>query len=116
MDYLGWSVIMEDKDFAGYKSKSNGDLWFVKSTKDKNNDYDNYGVNHIALRVENQDDVDAVAKYLQKKGTKMLFSTPCHRPEFSASEKETYYQIMFESPDRVLFEIVYIGPKEFVSK
>ena len=37
--------------------------------------------------------------------------TPRHRPEFSASEHDTYYQIMFESPDRVLFEVVYEGPK-----
>lgn len=112
MDYLGWSVIMEDKDFAGYRSKNNGDLWFVKSMKNKKSDYDTYGVNHIALKVAKQNDVDDVAKHLQEKGTKLLFNTPRHRPEFSASESETYYQIMFESPDKVLFEIVYIGPKK----
>jgi hypothetical protein len=41
----------------------------------------------------------------------MLFETPRHRPEFS-SEDSTYYQIMFESPDRILLEFVYTGPKQ----
>ena len=27
------------------------------------------------------------------------------------SESETYYQVMFESPDKVLFEVVYTGAK-----
>ncbi len=26
------------------------------------------------------------------------------------NEKYTYYQVMFETPDRILFEIVYMGP------
>ncbi len=41
----------------------------------------------------------------------MLFGTPKHRVEFADSPKETYYQIMFESPDKILFEIVYKGEK-----
>ena len=41
----------------------------------------------------------------------MLFETPRYRPDFS-SEPNTYYQIMFESPDRILFEIVYVGPND----
>jgi hypothetical protein len=40
----------------------------------------------------------------------MLFDTPRHRPDFSQSPDHTYYQIMFESPDRILFEVVYTGP------
>ncbi len=35
---------------------------------------------------------------------------PHHRPEFAMNEKYTYYQVMFETPDRILFEIVYMGP------
>jgi hypothetical protein len=35
-----------------------------------------------------------------------------HRPEFSMSTEETYYQVMFESPDRILFEVVYTGTKQ----
>jgi hypothetical protein len=50
--------------------------------------------------------------YLKQHGIKALFETPRHRPEFSGSEAETYYQVMFESPDRILFEVVYTGPKQ----
>ena len=45
------------------------------------------------------------------KGVQPLFDTPRHRPEFRDDPKETYYQVMFESPDKVLFEVVYSGLK-----
>ena len=49
--------------------------------------------------------------YLQARGMALLFETPRHRPEFARDEQSTYYQVMFETPDRLLLEIVYIGPK-----
>jgi hypothetical protein len=48
---------------------------------------------------------------LQQHGIQALFDTPRHRPEFCSSPDNTYYQVMFESPDRILFEVVYTGPK-----
>ena len=56
--------------------------------------------------------MDATAEYLTKLGIAALFETPRHRAEFSAGEGQTYYQVMFESPDRILFEVVYTGPVE----
>jgi hypothetical protein len=50
--------------------------------------------------------------YLREHNVQPLFETPRHRPEFSAGPDQTYYQVMFESPDRILFEVVYTGPKE----
>jgi len=111
MTFLGWQVIFEKTDVIGFKSGTNGDLWFVKTPQDEFNDYDNLGVNHLSIRVENQKDVDDVVSFLQKHHISTLFHTPKHRPEFTGNDSETYYQIMFESPDRVLFEIVYIGLK-----
>ena len=35
-----------------------------------------------------------------------LFETPRHRAEFTNSPEQTYYQVMFETPDRILVEIV----------
>ena len=58
-----------------------------------------------------QADVDATVGYLEKQGVAALFETPRHRPDFATSETDTYYQVMFESPDGVLFEVVYTGPK-----
>lgn len=111
MEYMGWKVIFEDKYGIGYRSATNGDVWFVKTKKNKTVDYDAKGVNHISFQVDKMTDVDKVKNHLEKNKVKMLFDTPRHRPEFSASEKETYYQIMFESPDKILFEVVYIGKK-----
>lgn len=42
----------------------------------------------------------------------LLFGTPQHRPDFAADDAHTYYQVMFASPDRILLEVVYTGPKE----
>lgn len=111
MEFMGWKIIFEDDGGVGYRSGTNGDVWFVKTGKNKTVDYDAKGINHISFRIEKMTDVDKVKEHLEKSGTKMLFGTPRHRPEFSSSEKETYYQIMFKSPDKILFEIVYIGPK-----
>lgn len=72
--------------------------------------YDGPGMNHLALEVPAQSDVDAAAAYLAERGVPALFGTPRHNPEFSSAER-TYYQVMFESPDHILFEIVYMGPK-----
>ena len=45
----------------------------------------------------------------------LVFETPHHRPEIIAGtggpEGFTYYQVMFASPDNLLFEVVYTGPK-----
>jgi hypothetical protein len=51
------------------------------------------------------------ATYLRGKGVELLYGTPCDRPEHAESENHRYYSAMFESPDRILFEVVYTGPK-----
>jgi catechol 2,3-dioxygenase-like lactoylglutathione lyase family enzyme len=110
--FLGWGIEHEGEDVVGVSSgKDSISLWFIGGAKQVNNDYDGPGMNHLAIGAESQADVDAAARHLTAKGVKMLFETPRHRPEFS-SEDSTYYQIMFESPDRILLEFVYTGPKQ----
>ena len=111
MEFIGWEVIFEGKEAVGYKSGINGDLWFTKVDHAQTSDYDQKGVNHISIRVQNITDVKETKSYLEKNSVKMLFDTPRHRPEFTSKGDETYYQIMFETPDKILFEIVYIGAK-----
>lgn len=108
--FLGWHTIHEEDGALGVGGKHGESLWFVGPVKDVSNDYDGPGMNHLAIGAESQADVDAAAAHLTKKGVAMLFETPRHRPEFSG-EDDTYYQIMFESPDRILLEFVYTGPK-----
>jgi hypothetical protein len=67
-------------------------------------------MNHLGISVAAQADVDAAVEFLQQRKIASLFETPRHRPEFSAGSDQTYYQVMFESPDRILFEVVYTGP------
>ena len=110
LTFLGWKPIFEGDGSIGVAGANGASLWFMGEAKSISNDYDGPGVNHFALGVGRQADVDTAASYLTENGVALLFNTPRHRPEFSG-EGSTYYQIMFESPDRILFEIVYIGPK-----
>lgn len=111
MTFMGWNIIFEGDGVVGYTAGGENSLWFLRSKHKKQNNYDNIGVNHISIRVERKKDVDDIVDFLRNKNVEMLFETPKHRPEFAANENETYYQIMFESPDKILFEVVYIGKK-----
>lgn len=106
MKFLGWNEIHIADDIAGYGGSNGASLWFLKKQKENSNDYDAHGVNHIGINTESQEDVDKVAEYLKGKSVELLFDTPKHRPEF-AGENGVYYQVMFESPDKILFEVVY---------
>lgn len=112
-NFLGWNTLHQDEGVIhGVSGSNKASLWFYAAeTRDVANDYDGPGTNHIAIGAEAQGDIDTAADYLRGKGVELLFATPRHRAEFSSGEGQTYYQVMFKSPDNVLFEIVYTGPK-----
>ncbi len=95
--FFGWKVISENPEMVG--------------VLDTANDYDGIVTNHIAGHVAAQSDVDETVNYLKEHHIACLFNTPCHRPDFSEGNN-TYYQMMFKSPDNLLFEVVYLGPKQ----
>jgi catechol 2,3-dioxygenase-like lactoylglutathione lyase family enzyme len=111
LDFLGWTLLFEEGEFFGMGCENGASLWFGAGIKDLDNDYDGRGMNHLAFSVDSQSEVDQVVDYLKKNNVAALFETPRHRPEFS-SPGNTYYQVMFESPDKLLFEVAYIGPKQ----
>jgi catechol 2,3-dioxygenase-like lactoylglutathione lyase family enzyme len=109
---LDWDSITSGEWGEAFNSAGDVSLWFMAGAKDVASDYDGPGVNHIGLAAGSQAEVDRTAAWLTERGIAHLFETPRHRPDFSSSEENTYYQVMFESPDGILFEHVYIGPKE----
>ncbi len=108
--FLGWKVLYEDENMLGVGCEQGASLWFGAGLKGLANDYDGRGMNHLAVSVEKQAEVDQAVEYLKQHGIPALFDTPRHRAEFSGPGN-TYYQVMFESPDKLLFEVVYTGPK-----
>ncbi len=109
--FLGWPVMHEATGILGVGDDASS-IWFSSDqVKDHRNDYDGAGLNHAAFGASSIADVDAVVAYLAERNVSALFETPRHRPEFSADEASTYYQVMFETPDRILIEVVYTGPK-----
>jgi catechol 2,3-dioxygenase-like lactoylglutathione lyase family enzyme len=111
LSFVGWDIIYDSPEMLGVTGPHGVSLWFGTEVKPVTNDYDGPGVNHIAFSVPAQGDVDTVVAYLTEHDTEHLFETPRHRPEFSSGEDQTYYQVMFETPDRILIEVVYTGPK-----
>lgn len=107
---LGWKTLLEEPNMLGIEDKNHASLWFTEPLKQVVNDYDGKGTNHYGFMVPSQKEVDDTVDYLKKNGIPALFETPRHRPEFSGKD-DTYYQVMFETPDKLLFEVVYIGPK-----
>jgi hypothetical protein len=108
---LGWAPWHEDEAMLGMGVEGKGSFWFASAPGKHKTDYDQLGVNHIGVRAEEQKDVDAAAAFLRRRSVALLFDTPRHRPEFAEGAGQTYYQVMFTSPDNVLLEVVYIGPK-----
>jgi catechol 2,3-dioxygenase-like lactoylglutathione lyase family enzyme len=108
--FLGWQPVLDMEEMLGVAA-GDASLWFGPPIKEFRNDYDGPGVNHVAIAAESIADVDSSVAYLQDHGVQALFETPRHRPEFASADDQTYYQVMFESPDGILFEIVYTGPK-----
>ncbi len=111
MDFLGWKEIHKDENMLGVKHLDGSSLWFSTVRIPHENNYDGHGMNHFAFHTKTINDVDNAFEYLVSKGVPTLFETPRHRPEFCESPDHTYYQVMFESLDKILFEIVYIGIK-----
>ena len=108
--FLGWPTLEEDPVMLGVGSDVFNSLWFSGGANAARNDYDGCGMNHLGLLVQRQSEVDEMVAYLRERNIAPLFETPRHRPEFSMDAEHTYYQVMFESPDRILFEVVYMGP------
>ena len=98
--FLGWQAIYDDEGMLGVAGKNGESLWFLGQAKEVANDYDGPGMNHLGIGAASQADVDAVAAYLAERGVALLFETPRHRPEFTGSEEETYYQVMVRSGER----------------
>ena len=107
--FLGWPPLEESPTMLGVGKDVFTSLWFFGGTFYTTIDYDGPGMNHIGLLAQNQDEVDQVVGFLRERGIPPLFGTPRHRPEFSYDATHTYYQVMFESPDRILFEVVYMS-------
>ncbi len=108
--FMGWQTLEDSPSEFGVGPDIFNSFWFNIGANDACNDYDGAGMNHIGLLVQTQGEIDAMVTYLQEQHIPSLFATPRHRPEFAMNEEYTYYQVMFESPDRILFEIVYMGP------
>lgn len=85
-------------------------VWIVPASSDRANDRDGIGLNHLALTADSVEAVDAAAAWIAERGVAALYETPRHRLDFAREAGMTYYQVMFDTPDNILIEVVYTGP------
>lgn len=109
LENLGFDVF---PDTEGYVAGSGEgfSLWFVGSDVVEMQDYDHRGVNHLSFSADSVESVDEIAAYLGSIEVESLFETPRRRDDFIGGGDTDYYQVMFSSPDNLLFEVVYTGP------
>ena len=110
-EFLGWTTTYDEGGTFGTTDGGQCTLYFEGESNGTQHDHDGTGLNHLAVLTATQDDVDAVATYLREKGVELLYGTPVNRPEHADSANHRYYSVMFESPDRILLEVVYSGLK-----
>ncbi len=108
---LGWPTLvdMPEHQMIGV-GEGLGSVWIGPNGNGQANDRDGVGMNHLALNADSVEAVDAAAAWIAGRGVPALYETPRHRPDFAWGEGNTYYQVMFDSPDKVLIEVVYTGP------
>lgn len=112
--FLNWKFVYEDENAIGVLDKHGSSVWFIPAMNETKNDYDGVGMNHLAIGVSSPAEVDQAVAWLKEHEIPALFETPRQRPDFASSNDEIYYQVMFESPDHVLLEVVYTGPKQVI--
>jgi catechol-2,3-dioxygenase len=71
---LGWEQWHEDDKMLGMGVEGKGSFWFASAPGKRKTDYDQLGVNHIAVRAEEQKDVDTAATFLKRSGVPALFA------------------------------------------
>lgn len=114
MKFLGWAEMYSDEKIIGFTNgeKDSVSMWFSKAASTEVQNHHDIGLNHIGINVKEQKDVNEAVIYLKEHNIAPLYSTPRHRPEFTFDKDSTYYQVMFETPDKILVEIMYTGKKE----
>lgn len=107
--WLGWETVFEPDIACGVRGPNGTYLWFETIDANELTNRDALGVNHVAIGATSIESVNAAAVWLGEQGISPLFDTPRRRPEFAANTGGDYYQLMFESPDGILFEFVFTG-------
>ena len=104
-EYIGHTLIWENENFFCINANAIS-IYFGNATTKIKNDRDSNGLNHIAFSVNSKNVItNIIDNFLKPNNIELLFGTPKSRPEFSEDDSD-YYQIMFELPGDILFEIV----------
>lgn len=107
-EYFGYTVMVDEDYILGVMTPTNTSIWVLEASEKEKNNRDSNGLNHLGFHVNSRQEVDSfVESFMKPNSIEPLFGTPKDRPEF-AGETGMYYQVMFELPGDILFEVVYM--------
>lgn len=105
--YFDYIIVNDESWVLGVQAPNNISLWIMEASEKTTNHRDANGMNHLAFHVSSQEEVDEfVEDFLVPNNITPLFDTPRARTDFTG-DKGMYYQVMFELPGSILFEVVY---------
>lgn len=110
LGYLEYRTVLEERDIAGF-SNGTTDLWLMAT--DVSHVGTGFhrkrpGLNHLAFRVDQRDDVDRFCReFLEARGIPTLYGPPRDFPEYTPG----YYAVFFEDPDRLKIEVAHVPPR-----
>jgi len=74
--FLGWSILHQRNNMLGCGYVDGSSLWFTHPIHQVENDYDRFGMNHIAFHAETIGDVDKAVIFLLVKNISVLLIHP----------------------------------------
>ncbi len=107
LGYLEYRTVYQSETVAGFSGRG-ADLWII-ATDPAHAGHGFHrkrtGLNHVALRVEQREDVDRFREeFMAPRKLAPLYRTPREFPEY----RPGYYAVFFEDPDRLKLEVVHI--------
>ena len=97
---LGWKIFLSKEETTGYSSKVCS-FWIQEGENTKTKfSRENVGLDHIAFRAKNKEEVDEFAAWL--KLNKILI---IHEPKFYPEYADNYYAVFFLDPDGIILEL-----------
>ncbi len=102
-DTLGYTLVKEGKDSAGWVSCEMYGIWIAQAQiVDHPYKFNSPGLHHLCLKANTKEKVDLIYSLLLKKGLH-IFDIPQKYPRYT----NQYYAVFFADPDGMKIEVAY---------
>lgn len=111
LSQLKWKMVLNNDKEVGFKGPDNVHLFLKQTENSFLSDVfhrKQTGLNHIAFRVESEQEIEDMRSFLKENNIKRLYEN--HSGDYSEEYHMKHYKaVFFEDPDRIKCEIVFVG-------